>query len=168
MSSRASDPQQVAGRMGRWPFALLLLPLLVPSAGCISMELPEPFVVLEKGSSELKAVTPDDARLWVRERSVSEDAKLSFWAEVLRNEFVTNRGYTLVEERAAKDGSGVEGKEYIFEATIEGTAQRYLLAVFVHEGGLSNSVCTVEFVAPKETFAKLVDAVRKAIETLDP
>jgi hypothetical protein len=154
--------------MGRWSFVLSLAPLLALGAGCVSMELPEPFVVLEKGTSELKAVTPDDARVWVRERSVSENAKLAFWAEVLRNEFVTNRGYTLVEERAAKDGSGVEGKEFVFEATIEGTAQRYLVAVFVHEGWLSNTVCTVELVAPKEVFAKLVDGVRKGIETLDP
>ena len=37
--------------------------------GCsgISMDVPTPFLRLETPRAELKATTPDDARLWVRE-----------------------------------------------------------------------------------------------------
>lgn len=149
--------------------------LLSLSSGCVSMELPEPFVVLSQGTSELKAVTPEDARIWVRVRSVATNTNLAFWSKLLENEFVRNRGYTLLEgPKDVTDGNGVPGKEYVFEVSANGIAQRYLVATFVLEHRflgflwLTKKVCTVEFVAPKDDFALLADAVRKGIGTLKP
>ena len=42
---------------------ILLAPLLL--AGCLSLETPEKFKVLEKGKVELKAVAPDETKLWI-------------------------------------------------------------------------------------------------------
>jgi hypothetical protein len=164
MSSRASE-SPAALRLARAVAALALAFLL---EGCISMEVPGHFLVLEEGTSEFKAVSPAEARIWVREFGDSNKGDLSFWSEVLKNDLVKNRGYTLLEEGKAKDGDGDGGLELVFEVTVGGAAQRYLVDLFVLEGWLSNTIVVVEFVAPKEVFEKDLDGVRKAVATLDP
>ena len=175
MCASDSDRLDMVAAARTLPAAWLAAGLLALSSGCVSMELPEPFVVLSRSTKELKAVTPEDARIWVRIRSVAANTNLAFWSKLLENEFARNRGYTLIEgPKDIADGNGVPGKEYVFEVTAQGLPQRYLLAVFVIDDRvlgflwLRKKVCTVEFVAPKDDFALLVEAVRKGIGTLDP
>jgi hypothetical protein len=160
-SVRASIRSRAAPLVG----SLLALGLL---SGCIGLEAPKDFLVLKDGTSEYKAVSPDDARIWVREFSDGYGGDLAFWSEVLKNELVENRGYTLLEEGTTKDAGGTEGKLSTFELTAGGAPQRYLLAVFVHEGWLSNTVVAAEFAAEKAVFDKRVAAVKGALATLDP
>ena len=61
-----------------------------------------------------------------------------------------------------------EGLELTFEVTVEGASRGYLVAVFVIDGWRSNTIATVEFVATKSVFEKHLQAVRKAISTLEP
>lgn len=165
MSSRSSSRSVRHSRCAASLAALALFPLL---AGCMHMQVPKDFLVIEEGSSEIKAVSPDDAKIWVHEFSDPDEGDLAFWSSVLKTDFVENRGYTLLEERAVKIAAGREGMEYRFEVTTQGTAQGYLVQVSVLEGWLSNTIVAVEFVAPKQVFAKHLDEVRKAIATLDP
>ena len=124
-------------------------------------------LVLEDGSTSFKAVSPDEAMVWVRKFGDPHGGDLSFGAEVLKKDFLANRGYTLIEEGETTDATGREGKEFVFEMTV-GTAHRYLIAVFVIEGWFANTICAVEFVAPKAVFEEHLGEVREAIGTLEP
>jgi hypothetical protein len=126
------------------------------------METPPGFLVLTKDRREVKAITPDEARLWVREFDDPHEATLAFWGETLRNELVKNRGYVLIGERRVSDQAGREGLELLLETTSQGQAHRYLVTVFVVEGRIRVG----ELVAPKAVFDRYVEDVRKALATL--
>lgn len=164
MSSRTSDRSRTAPR---WPL-FLGLGLLPWASACISMDVPEPFLLIERSLSELKAVSPEEGLIWVREFSDSHKGDLDFWTEVLKEDLVTNRGYTLLEEGSTRDGADHEGTALHLETAVEGAARTYLLAVFVREGWLSNTISTVEYVDRKEQAEAHLEAVRKAIGTLRP
>jgi hypothetical protein len=134
---------------------------------CLSIQAPS-FHVLEEGTDSLKAMTPDDARLWVREFGDSTKGNLSFWSQALRNDLVSNRGYTLIEERKVKDADGHDGAEMLFEVTAGGRAQRYIVALYVFEGLFSNTIRVAEYVAPKELQDKYEAEVRKAFAAISP
>jgi hypothetical protein len=137
------------------------------SSGCISMTAPPDFLVLEDSSSrEWKAVTPDDAKILVREFGDGYQGDLKFWSEVVKKDFIENRGYTLIQEGKAKGPDDREGTEFLFECTVQARPQRYMLSLFVIEGSMSNTVCTVEYVAPKDVFEKHLENVKNAILTL--
>jgi len=132
-------------------------------AGCsIPMDVPSTFIVLDERPSEIRAMSADGARLSVLELGDAKKGDLGFWTEALKNDFKDNRGYVLVEERKVKDGAGREGSESVWETTLDGTAQRYLAALFV----IDDSVRMVEYLAPKEVFEKHLEEVRKAVGTL--
>ena len=133
--------------------------------GCLSLELPETFVVEERGTDELRAVTADDGILLAREFSDSLQAKLDFWTEALRADFTGNRGYTLLGDRRVKDADRRDGVEFLFEATARGTPHRYLVMLFVFEGWPRNTIRVVEFAAPRQSFDRHLPSVRKAILT---
>jgi hypothetical protein len=139
--------------------------LVLPS--CLSIEAPS-FHVLEESTDSLKAITPEDARLWVREFSDSTRGNLSFWSQALRNDLVGNRGYTLIEERKVKDIEGRDGSEMLFEVTAGGRAQRYIVALYVFEGLFSNTIRVAEYVAPKGLQEKYEAEVRKAFAAISP
>jgi hypothetical protein len=165
MSSRTSDLHGAAWRL------CLLLALAAPLfCGCISMEVPKDFLVLEKGTSSFKAVSPEEARIWVRKFKDPLEGDLTFWSGVLRQDFVTNRGYTLVEERDVKGPEDRDSHESIFETMVQGVPHRYLVSVFIVEGWLwfSNKIYVTEFVAEKTLFEKDLEEVRKAILTVEP
>ena len=73
-------------------FALAAASLLL-GACTIQADLPSEFLRLDSQQRELKAMTADDARLWVREFDDPEDGNLAFWTEALRNDLVDRRGY---------------------------------------------------------------------------
>jgi hypothetical protein len=138
------------------------------AASCVTMQVPERFLVTDRGVSELKAITPDETKLWVRDFTDDHQADLAFWREALVRDLVENRGYTLVEEGRATDAGGNEGVELLLEATIQGRAMRELMVVFVYPGTFSNRVRVVEVVGEKEPFEALLSDARAAVRTLQP
>ena len=135
-------------------------------AGCITMQVPERFLVVEQGSSVLRALTPEESKIWVRDFHDDTKASLAFWKDAVKADLIQNRGYTLVEEGAVKDGDGHDGIAMMLEATLGGRPVRELLGVFVIPGFFSNTVRVAEFVADKEAFDREVAGVRTSLGTL--
>jgi hypothetical protein len=132
------------------------------------MDLPPDFLQLETGGFELKAITPDDARLWVREFEDRDQGALQFWASSLKVDFEDNRGYSLVEESEIRDDRGREGIQMQFAVTTEGEPHGYLVAVFVFEGSSINTIRIAEFVAPRAVFEQQLEGVEAALVTIQP
>lgn len=139
-------------------------------ASCsMHMDVPADFLRLEgEERGDVRAVTADGARIWVREFPVADQAELSFWVEAVRSELVDTRGYELVGTSEVEDAAGREGRAIEAATTVAGERCGYLLAVFVLEGGVftADAVRTVEFTARKDAFDAQVAAVRAAIATL--
>lgn len=149
----------------RWALSLALL----LGASCsISMDLPPDFLQIESGRAELKATTPDDARLWVRQYDDPDQGDLEFWAETLKLDLVRNRGYVLVEETEVQDAEGRKGRQMQFSLTAEGEPHGYLVAIFVCEGASTNVIRVAEFVASRAAFAEYLDAVKVSMLTIQP
>lgn len=142
--------------------ALLALP------GCVTMTVPERFLVLDRSGDELKAVTPEDSRLWVRDFSDDKQGGLAFWRDALRADFRENRGYVIVSERDVNDGAGTPGHEMVLETTLQGRPVRELLALFVYKGAFDDRIRVVEYVADKAAFDAEVEGVRSSLATLQP
>lgn len=142
------------------------LALLSPS--CVTMQVPDRFLVTERGTDELKAITPEETKLWVRDFGDPDRGDLAFWSETLRRDLVDNRGYTLLAEGKVEDAEGNVGRELLLEATIQGRAVREMLALFVYAGTFENRIRVVELVGEKEPFDAVVEEVRAAVRTLEP
>ena len=140
--------------------------LVVAALGCVTMQAPPGFLVLDRDGSQWKAATPQDDRLWVRDFADDDGGDLSFWRDALKDDLLKNRGYTLIAEGEAQDAGGHKGAELVMEATVDGRPYQELLVVFVYEGAFGNTIRVVEFVAEKERFAASVDEVRGSIRTL--
>ncbi len=138
--------------------------------GCyaIEMDLPPDFLQLETGGFELKAITPDDARLWVREFEDGDQGDLQFWASSLKVDLEENRGYSPVEEAELRDDQGRVGTQMQFAVTTEGEPHGYLVAVFVFEGSSTNTIRVAEFVAPRAVFEQQLEGVEAALVTIQP
>ena len=133
------------------------------ASGCrLPMDVPSKFLVLDRRAHEIRAMSPDQARLLVRDLGDAKEGDLTFWSEALKNEFQGNRGYVLVQERKVKDAAGRDGAESLWETTLDGTAQSYLVTVFI----VDDTVRAAELLAPKPIFEKYLEDVRKAIGTL--
>lgn len=157
----------------RPPFVLaLLLAAAIASTGCatLSMDLPQEFLVLPDEGDGMRATTPSEARVWLREHDAPPGAQLAFWRAALKRNLVEGRGYTVVEEQEIKDASGREGIEMLCEGKIGGVPHRYLLAVFVLPTPLpmlfDDTIRTVEYAAEKKDFETHLEAVRKSIRSL--
>ena len=135
-------------------------------AGCLTLEAPDRFLVVERGTDELKAITPDEAKLWVREFRDPDAGSIDFWSDALKSDFTGNRGYTLLDEGSAAGQDGEKGREFLFEVTAAGVVERYLVVLFVHAGWTANTIRVVEFVAPKELFERYAPGVRGAVKTI--
>ncbi len=146
--------------------AVFLAALFLLGACSISMALPGEFLQLESDGSELKATTPDDARLWVRQFEDRDRGDLQFWAESLKLDLVRNRGYELVEETELRDGEGREGVQMQFALTTQGEPHGYLVALFVFEATSANMILTGEFVAPPPVFEEHLEAVQASLLTI--
>lgn len=146
---------------------LVIASLCGALSGCVSMNLPEEFLVLDQGMGEFRAVTADEAKVWVREFTPeARDGTLVFWRDALKKDFTDNRGYVVLEENDTKDGRGRKGFELLCESEADGRAHRYLIAVFVLESALGNDIRTVEYTAEKSHFDEHLADVRKAIAEL--
>lgn len=158
-------------RCARAAVAVVAVSALSSLSACAwQMELPPRFLRLDSSTDELKATTPDDARLWGRELTVTGDGTLDFWMTTLRHELLA-RGYELQREFPVTDGDGTKGQAMTFLACVEGEELGYLVALFLEPGGLltdSDTLRLLEFVAPHDAWQRDHDAVEAAITTLRP
>jgi len=147
---------------------LLSITLLAALSGCLSIDAPAEFLVVREASDEIRLITADEAKLWVREFVDDDDGDLDFWSKALRGDLVDNRGYTLLESRQTTDDAGRPAFEMLLEATVAGRTQRYLVTLSVHERTLDHVVRVSEFVAEKERFDAYLDGVREAVASVRP
>ena len=151
---------------------VLLAALALACAGCgTTMALPKDFLQLQR-ESDYRAVTADDARLWVRRFADPDAGELEFWARTLQHDLVELRGYELVGNGDTHDADGHAGRWFEFRTNVDGERKGYLIAVFVLPKKLpvlsSQHICTVEYTAREAVFAARLDAVRAALATLSP
>jgi hypothetical protein len=135
-----------------------------PGAGLLSGGSLEGFLIVAGDSSELKAITPDASKLWVREFAGPQRSDLGFWSKALHSDLIDHRGYHLLRETPVRDAKGKEGVELVCDVVVQGQAQRYLVAVYALDAPFwrrGSAVRTVEFVAPVATFEKYESAVRQ-------
>lgn len=135
-------------------------------AGCLTMQVPERFLVVERGPGVLRAITPEESKIWARDFDDETKATLAFWKDAVKADLVKNRGYTLINESQIQDGAGHQGLLMTLEATLGGRPVRELLAVFVIDGVCSNTVRVAEYVADKDAFDAEVEGVKKSLTTL--
>jgi len=149
---------------------VLMLLVCAFAASCsLQMTLPPGFLRLKaREAGDLKAVTADDARIWVREFAVENDSNLDFWAQAVTADLKDARGYQLAPDGDGHDGAGNLGKRFVGEVTTGGETCGYFVAVFfLPRGWLGNDkVRVVEFTAKKALFDRQLDAVRNAVATL--
>jgi hypothetical protein len=123
--------------------------------GAVDLSIPEGFLVVDRKRKEVKAVTSNDAKLWVRELAVSKNGSIRFWADALVNHLVTNRGYELIDARIVSGKHGREGRELTFDVVAAGVPSRYLVTLFVRRRPFwsrNNAIRVIEFVAPRNEF----------------
>ena len=146
--------------------APLLLFALLSGSACVSLEAPARFLVTDRTGDELKAITPEESKLWVRRFGDDDKGGLDFWKDALKADLKDNRGYVLLGEAEAKDGTGAAGHTMTLETTVNGRPVRELIAVFVRSGLCGDDIWVVEYVAPKDVFDKEVESVRASLATL--
>lgn len=136
------------------------------ASACVSLEPPARFLVTDRTGDELKAITPEESKLWVRRFTDEDRGGLDFWKDALKSDLKDNRGYVLLSEGPATDGTGAAGHVMTLETTVNGRPVRELIAVFVRPGLLDDSLWVLEYVAPKDVFDKEVESVRASLATL--
>jgi hypothetical protein len=138
-------------------------------AACATvMESPERFLVVDEGGTYVKAITPEESKLWLRDFPDDDHGGLAFWRDALKADLKDNRGYVVISEAAAKDSAGTPGHELVLESTVNGRTVRELMALFVYAGMFADTIRVVEYVAEKATFDKEVTAVRASLATIRP
>lgn len=148
---------------------ILSLAVTVLLSSCATiMDPPERFLVVDDGGSFVKAITPEESKLWLRDFPDDDRGGLAFWRDALKADLQDNRGYVVVSEGAAKDSAGTPGHEFVLESTVNGRTVRELLVVLVYEGWFSDTIRVVEYVADKETFETEVASVRASVNTIRP
>lgn len=144
--------------------------LVLPACGGLSMDPPEGFLVLDREveteDEELRVVSADGARIWIREFADKDGGSLAFWADALEHDFVARRGYELVSRTPMEDGAGREGVAQKYSTRADGTQHGYLIAVWVFGSGSSTEIRVAEFTAPTEQFEAHLESVETAFETL--
>lgn len=133
--------------------------------GCVHMPLGDAFLVVDESPGQLKAITADGAKVWVRDFP-QDGGDLKFWSAALKLDFVQRRGYVLRDEAPITDGSAHAGVAYLFETQVQGRPVRYWIAVFLIEGVLSDTVRVVEYIADKDVFDAHYGAVKRAVTQL--
>lgn len=147
---------------------LSLVAVLALASCATIMDPPERFLVVDEGGDFVKAITPEESKLWLRDFADDDRGGLAFWRDALLKDLKDNRGYVLVSEAPAKDSAGTPGHELVLESTVNGRTVRELLALFVYEGLFGDTIRVVEYVAEKDTFDKEVAAVRASLTTIRP
>lgn len=135
--------------------------------GCVTtMTPPERFLIVDQEEGSLRALTPEDSKIIVREFSDDSRGSLAFWGDALKADLLKNRGYLLIEESTIVDDDGHQGLQFVLETTLSGQVVRELMAVYVLEGFWDNTIRVAEFVADQEAFDAEMPAVRTAFTTI--
>ncbi|MFO1077056.1 MAG: hypothetical protein U1E73_04940 [Planctomycetota bacterium] len=135
-------------------------------AGCATpITLSKEFVTLagHDTAADFRAVTGDDARVWLRRFEDPNAADLAFWAKSIEYDFVQQRGYDLVAQGDATDADGNKGRWFQCTANVSGDRIGYLIAVWA----AGRDVTVVEFAARAEAFEARVEQVKRALHTVD-
>ena len=117
----------------------------------MQFDVPSSFLVMEKQRFSVKAITPDESKLWVRRFEESAGGDLNFWSEALSNHLLHRRGYKLSSNMPVEDKTGRSGRELQFEVMLGGKPKRYVVTLFVTPSSLFNANTTidvVELIAP--------------------
>ncbi len=141
----------------RW---LLLFAVAQLAACAATMELPKDFLRLQEGG-DFRAVTSDDARVWIRKFDDANAATVEFWAEALANDF-TQRGYEPVDKGEVTNRDGRPGRWFECAANVRGDRIGYLVALWVD----GKTITVAEFAARAEVFKARVESVRAALGTV--
>jgi hypothetical protein len=151
-------------------FAWLVAAFWLFCAGCVApVDLSRDFVTLSAHDDypDFRAVTGDDARVWLRRFDDENDGDLPFWSQALTHDFA-ERGYDVIEQGEVADAAGATGHWLRCAANVQGEHTGYLVAVWVapRTWGAGCRVTVFEFAARDEVFAARVDDVKKALATL--
>ncbi len=139
--------------------AILFCMLSLFASGCHTVPTPDGFVQLQDGNG-FKFVSSDDSRVWVREFSVSSDAKLDFWKEALHLELIDTRGYSLIKENSLDDFT----HEMTFKKLNNGKVLTYYLRITMLKGFSGTKLRTAEFMAEEKSFDRHFESVLKALK----
>jgi len=148
--------------------ALFVVVAVGSGTGCatLQMDVPDRFLVIEEEGDSLKAMTPEESKIWVRDFDDDTFGSLTFWRDAVKGDLLKGRGYTLVEETSVKDGYGNDGVALVVETTLSGRPVKELLAVFIVPGWFSNTIRVAEFVADKAAFDTELAGVKSSLSTL--
>ncbi len=135
-------------------------------SGCLTIDPPKHFLIVQEELDQIKALSSDEARFWVREFKDANQGDLAFWSEAIQEEFVKNRGYLSISEEKIQDGTGREGTLLTFESTLNGVPHRYLFAMFVIPGWSANTIRVAEYLAPVEIYEKYEVSIEQSIRSL--
>ena len=149
-------------------FTVVAVAISALSSCATVMAPPERFLVVDDGGGFLKAITPEESKLWLRDFADDDQGGLAFWRDALKADLKDNRGYLVLSEHAAQDGAGTPGHELVLESTVNGRTVRELMVVFVYAGVFSDTIRVVEYVAEKTTFDRELLAVRASVSTIRP
>lgn len=163
LSSHAPAPSPIAQRkVSPFPWVrelgpenVLAMPLThddVPDLLPATLEVPGRFVSVEEGPFEIRAVSAEGARVWLRTRLV-DDADLDFWQAALLDELGEIRGYDVVRAERHQTAGGGELLEIVCETTLSAVPYRYQLLVEVGTTPLLGTwVKTLEHASEADNF----------------
>lgn len=148
--------------------AILLVVTLAATACAAPIKLPSAFVELGDSGEGYRAVTSDDARVWVREMYDATPGNLEFWAGSLERDFVAERGYELLDSGTIANAADQQGRWLEFSSNVRGKRVDYLVALWVTRATLwpGDWIQVVEFAADHDVYAERVAAVKAALLTV--
>ena len=129
------------------------------------MSAPDGFLVVASRRRELQAVSPDDARVWLREFRVDNETTSEFWAKAIQTHLVDHLGYRLIDQTEITGPARQTGHQMLFETESVQGPMRYLLTVLPQPKPAwsgKRRMQVVEFAATAELYAQYVDAVGEA------
>ncbi len=125
------------------------------------LETPARFLALGVEDFELRALSSEESRLWVRTFEVTGGA-LDFWDKALRKDFEEGRGLTLGDGEEVTL-HGLTGRAYIVPTQVGQTDVKYFVAVFRQSGLFSEDVVVVELCSKVEQFDEDLAALRQSL-----
>ena len=148
---------------------LSLLAVAVTAIACATpIQLPAAFVELGDSGEGYRAITSDDARIWVRELYDPTPGNVEFWAGSLERDFVQERGYELLGKGDVKNFANRDGRWLEFSTNVRGVRVDYLVAVWVDTTwfGSGNWIHVVEFAANHDVYSERIESVRAALASV--
>ena len=134
--------------------------------GCrATMDLPASFVDAgeeNRGIYDLRAVSADGAVIATRRQENPQKGTLEFWAEAMKNEMTTARGYALTTSEPITFAGGAPGRLLAFAATRRGVRYTYLLAVYKK----CRDILIAEAGGKSDVMAARAEEIRKALLTV--